>query len=243
MRMPRGFFDINYPVHVISHAVEERKIFADEADCFRFIFQAYAANYGKPARNIWRSDTIKVAQAILNGENISSKFVIREHPPLIHFLDFSLVVNHDHLFLIANIDNGIPIYIKKLNGGFAQYVNLKCGLKGTLFSSRYKSVVVKTQFQSDAVSRYVSVINPLDVFQPGWREIGLKNPSEAFNFLGDYQFSSFIDKIGERKSKILAPPEILEKYLTLGTDIKTYQEFVKEFLKEKSNLSRQFFLE
>ena len=242
MTVPRKF-DINYPVHVISRAVEERKIFSNEEDCLRFIFQAHAINIGKPVRNLWRQDVIKAARALLEGEEVSSKFIIEEHKPLVHFLDFALVVTHNHLYLLPNIENGIPILIGRLNNGFAQYFNLKHNRKGTLFDGRYRAVITKTQFQADAVSRYISVINPLDVFQPGWRESGLKNPKEAFRFLKNFQFSSFPDKIGERKSKILAPPEILEKYLTLGNNIKTYKEFVEDFLKERASFPRELFLE
>lgn len=245
VNMPyRGnIFEKGKPAHIISRAIEERKIFNDEEDCFRFIFQIYAANIGSPAHDLWRKDVIKVAQTILEGEKISSRFILKEHPPLVSFLDFALVVNHDHFYLVPNLDKAVSILMRNLNSGFAQYFNLKHNRKGVLFDGRYRGVIVKTQFQSDAVSRYVSVINPLDVFQPGWREEGLKNPREAFNFLKSFPFSSFPDKIGERKSKILAPPEILEKYLTLGSDIKTYQEFAKNFLKGRSNFPRDLFLE
>ncbi len=234
----------NQLVHVISRSVEERKIFDDEVDCFRFIFQMYAANIGSPVHTLWRNDIIKIAQAILSGEEISSKFISQEHPPFVDFLDFSLVVNHVHLYLVSNIENGIPLYMQKLNTGFAKYFNLKHGRKGALFGSRYRGVAVKTQFQSDAVSRYVGVINPLDVFQPGWREDGLKNTKKAFEFLKNYQFSSFPDKIGERKSAILAPAEILEKYITISPkNVDIYKEFVENFLKERIDASNEFFLE
>jgi hypothetical protein len=242
MSIPRKF-DVNYPVHVISRAMDGRKIFSNEEDCFRFIFQVYAINIGSPARNLWRQDIIRVAQAILHGEEISPRFIIKEHEPFVHFLDFSLVVNHNHLYLLPNIENGIPIFMGRLNNGFAQYYNLKHNRRGTLFDCPYRAVITKNQFQADGVSRYVSVINPLDVFQPGWREDGLKNKEEALKFLKSYQFSSFLDKIGERKSKILAPSEILEKYLTLGCDTQTYQEFVKSFLEDRSSLPCEFFLE
>ncbi|MDO8558787.1 MAG: hypothetical protein Q7R84_00435, partial [bacterium] len=195
------------------------------------------------ARNLWRVDIIKAAQAILNGEDIPSKFIIKEHPPLVHFLDFSLVVNHNHLFLVPNIENAIPIFMKKINGNFALYLNLKYNNKGVVFNGPYKDVVIKTQLQADTVSRYISIINSLDVFQPGWRAEGLKNSEKAFEFLRNFQFSSFPDKIGKRKSKILAPPEILGKYLTLGSDAKNYKEFTDDFLKERSNMPSSFFLE
>lgn len=238
-----NIFEKDRPVHVISRAIAERKIFNTEEDCLKFIFQIYAFNIGRPVRNLWRQDITKAAQSILNNEEIPQRFIIKEHEPLVSFLEFALVVNHYHFYLVPNEDNSIPIFLKKLNHGFAQYFNLKHNLKGTLFDGRYRAVITKTQFQADAVSRYVSVINPLDVFQPGWRENGLKNFTKALEFLKSYQFSSFPDKIGERKSKVLAPPEILEKYLTLGADVENYKKFIEDFLSEKLYTPKDLFLD
>lgn len=237
------FFEKDQPFHILSRAVEGREIFKEEADCYRFIFQIYAFNIGKPARNLSRLDVTKSAQALLEGEEVSSKFIIKEHLPFVYFLDFSLVINHHHLYLVANIENSIPFYMQKLNGGFARYFNLKYDRQNSLFGNRYKSIAVTSQFQSDAVSRYISVINPLDVFQPGWRKEGLKNFGEAFKFLENFQFSSFPDKIGKRSSKILAPQSILEKYLAGLEEKKGYENFVKDFLKQKLKIYGPFFLE
>lgn len=243
MPLRRSIFEIGHPVHIISRSVDERKIFENEDDCFRYVFQIYAANIGKPAPNLWRQDIIKIAQSILCGEKISDKFINKEHKPLVDFLDFSFVVNHVHFYLIPNIEKAISILMRNLNSGFAQYFNLKHNRHGILFDGRYRSVVVENQNQSDTVSRYVSVINPLDVFQPGWRENGLENRERAFNFLKNYIFSSFPDKIGVRASMILASPEILGRYLTLGNDVKNYMDFVENFLNDRSRIPRDFFLE
>jgi len=239
----RNIFEKGRPVHIISRSVEERKIFKDEEDCFRFIFQAYAVNLGSPARTLWRQDVMKVAMAILDGEEIPSKFILKEHPPLVSFLDFALVVNHSHLYLVPNSDRALSVFARNLNNGFAQYFNLKHKRKGTLFDGRYRAVIAKSQLQSDAISRYVSVMNPLDIFQPGWREDGLKNREGAFKFLENYPFSSFPDKIGKRRSKILAAPEILEQHLTLGSNAGAYKEFAENFLEDRSGVSCEFFLE
>ena len=235
------FFEKNQPFHIVSRAVEGIKIFGNEENCYRFIFQFQAANLGKRNPNIKSKDAIKAGQALLQGEEIPPKFIIEEHPPLVYLLDFSLVINHDHLYLVPNVENSVPSLIQKLNNGFGKYFNLKHDRKGTLFGDRYKSILVETDFQSDAVSRYVSMINPLDVFQPDWREKGLKNREESFNFLKSYSFSSFADKIGKRNSKILAPKEILERYSVLAKiRPDEFQKFVEEFLKQKSS---PFFLE
>jgi hypothetical protein len=229
------FFEKNQPVHIVSRAVEGIKIFENEEDCYRFIFHFWAANRGRRNSNIRGRDIIKAGQALLQGEDIPPKFIIEEHPPFVYLLDFSLVITHDHLYLVPNVENSVPSLIQKLNNGFAKYYNLKHNRKNTLFGDRYKSILVGTEFQSDAVSRYVSIINPLDVFQSGWREEGLKDWEEAFNFLKNYQFSSFPDKIGARRAKILAPPEILERYSILYKDEKECQKYVEEFLKQKSS--------
>ncbi|MDI6591864.1 MAG: transposase [Patescibacteria group bacterium] len=238
----RIFFEKNQPFHVLSRAVEGIKILKEESDCYRAIYQFHCANLGTRGFNLETRDIIKAAQSLLNGEEIPPKFIIKQHPPLVYLLDFAFVIDHYHLYLLPNIENGVPFLIKKLNGGFAKFFNLKHKRRDALFGSRYKAIAVKTQFQSDAVSRYVSIINPLDVFQPGWRKEGLRDWKEAFDFLENYQFSSFPDRIGKRNAKILAPKEILWRY-SLGGDKKDYLKFVEAFLKQKLANFQPFFLE
>ncbi len=228
------------PFHIISRAVDEKKIFANDADCYRFILQIYAANLGKPNLNLRRLDVIKTAQSILNGEEVSDELVIKEHPPLVHILDFALNVTHYHFHLLPTSASSVPLFIKKLNGGFAKYFNLKYNRKGSLFGSRYKSIPIETDFQLDAIGRYISIINPLDIYQYGWRENGLIDKEKALEFLKNYQFSSFPDKIGKRKSKILAPEELLQKYSLNENSYKDYGDFVKDFLEERTVLPKEF---
>ncbi len=217
--------------HIISRAVDEKKIFEYEDDRFRFILQVYAANIGRPAYNLRGKDVNKAARDLLQGIDPPANFIVKEHNPLVHILDFSLVMTHYHFYLAPVSKNSIPTFFGKLNNGFAKYFNLRHGRKGALFGSRYQSIPVKTDFQAEAVSRYVSIVNPLDIFQPGWREAGLKDLDRALEFLRNYQFSSFPDKIKERNSKILAPKEIREQYGIEFIDRKDYLAFVNDFLK------------
>jgi len=241
----RIFFERNQAFHIVSRAVEAIKIFANEEDCYRFIFHFQAANLGRRNTNLKGKDIIKAGQALLRGEKIPPKFIIAEHPPFVYLIDFSLVITHYHLYLSPNIENSIPFLIQKLNNGFAKSFNLRHNRRDTLFGSRYKSILVKTEPQSEVVRRYVSIINPLDVYQPGWRENGLKDWKGAFKFLESYQFSSFPDQIGKRRVQILAPKEILERY-SFKRDSegqKEYLKFVEDFLKEKLKNTHPFFLE
>ncbi|MFH1575539.1 MAG: hypothetical protein ABIB55_01175 [Candidatus Nealsonbacteria bacterium] len=231
----KSYYEKNQPIHIISRSLIDA--FRQKEDCFKFIFYFYTANLGKRGHNLSPRDIIKAGQSILYGEKIPSKFVIIEHKPMVHLLDFSFVINHDHLYLLLNIENMLPNFMQKVNNSFAQSFNISHNRKDAVFGRRYKGVAIENDFQSHAVSRYVSIINPLDVFQPGWREGGLKNPKKAFNFLNNYEFSSFPDKVGKRSSLILAPKEILEQYAPFWGKNKEYQDFVKEFLKERSTLT------
>jgi len=241
--MPYRFFEEKLPLHILSRAVESREIFKSEENCYRFIFQIYAANVGKPVFNIRRLDIIKTAQAILNGEEPSSKFIVKEHPPLVYLFDFVLPITHFHFYLLATSKKNLALFMKKLKGGFAKYFNLKNLRQGALFCGPYKSIQIENQTQSDAIVRYVTIINTLDIYQPGWREKGLRNWEGAFNFLENFEFSSFPDRIGKRKAKILAPEEIYEEYSLKIGGKREFREFTENFLKEKFVSLNHFFLE
>lgn len=233
------------PHHVLTRAVEKKEIFINKEDCYRFIFQMYAANVGKPAPNLHRKDIIKIAQALLYGESISEKFIINEHPPLVDIFSFVLVVNHLHFILISSVENGIPKYFHNLKTGFAMYFNLKHNREGNLFEKPYKIIPIQTNSQLDAVLRYINVKNVLDVYQPQWQKEGLKDKNKAFKFLNEYQFSSFPDLFGKRNSRILADRSKFEKYL--GKEITEnkdeYIKFIKDYLQKKMVYFLPLFLE
>lgn len=239
------YFEKSIPYHVMSRAVEGKEIFANENDVLRFIFQMYAANFGSPVFNLHRQDIKKAALAILNGEEIPEKFIMVKHEPLVSFLSFALVINHHHFWLIQNVEGGISKYLQKVHGGFAKYFNLKYNRKDVLFQRESKIIPVMNDFQADALIRYINLKNPLDVYQPGWREKGLRDWEEAFKFLNEYQLSSFPDLFGKRNSKILAPKLIIEKYL--GKEIiinKTeFTNFIKDYLKGNLASYHSLFLE
>lgn len=133
------FFEKYQPIHIVSRAVEEIEIFKNPDDCYRFISQIYVANRGSRPPNLRGQDIIKIGRAILEGEKISPRFVINEHPPFVSFLDFALVMNHFHFYLYPNSANVIPVFMKRLNDSFAKYFNLKYSRKGALIGSRYKT--------------------------------------------------------------------------------------------------------
>lgn len=239
-------FEKGKPAHIISRAVVD--VFRKSEDCYRFIYQFYASNYGKRGFNVYPKDAVKAGQALLYGEKIPSRFFLKEHPPLVSLIDFSLVINHFHFYLVPNIDNATPIFMQRFKNGFAKYFNSAHNRDNTVFGSPYRGIPIENEFQSYAVCRYVNVINTLDVFQPGWREDGLGDWGEALKFIENYEFSSFPDKVGKRNAQILAPKDILNRYSFSAADRmgqEDFREYIKEFLKQRSygDYDRNIFLE
>jgi len=233
------FFEAKQPFHITSRAITD--IFKQKEDCYRLIFYFQVANIGKRGFNISSQDIPKIGRALLAGEKVSSKFITKEHPPFVDLIEFSLVFNHFHFYLVPNIDNVVPIFMQRLKDGFAKSFNSAHNRENVVFGAPYHAVHIISQFQSQAAIRYVSIINPLDLFQPGWREKGLKNSLGAFEFLEDFEFSSFFDRMGKRSNQILAAPKILEQYswgFNGGKERKEFQEFIKEFLEDKSSYNQ-----
>ncbi len=224
--------------HVVSRAIEERKIFAKQKDIFRFVFQAYAANIGSPIKNVYRKGFTKAGRDILQGREFQKNLIIVEHPPLVWHLSFVFVVTHFHEIIMAQNLENVSKYLQKRHTGFAKYFNLRYGRRNNLFERPVKIVPIQDETQLEAVLRYVNIINVLDVYDPKWRKKGLRDPEEAFKFIENYPFSSFPDLFGQRNSKLIAPSEIIKKFL--GDNIrekkidyiKGYQEFLEEQVKK-----------
>jgi putative transposase len=178
------------PYHVLGKAVEGKEIFDPEENRARFVFQMYAANIGKPVINVYRRDIFQISNAILKGEEIPKGFVQEEHEPLVNLFSFVLDKDRYHLGLVPVKKDGIPIYMQKLNLGFAKYYNLKNKRVGTLFEGRFKATPILNPLQLQSVVRYINIKKVLD--------------SQTQKNLPEYPYSSFPDLFGTRNSHLLS---------------------------------------
>ena len=178
------------PYHIFGKAVESREIFGAEEDQARFIFQMYAANVGKPVINLYRKDIFVVTNAILRGEEIPKGYIHEEHEPFVNIFSFVLGKDRYHLGVVAAKKEGIPLYMQKLNLGFAKYYNLKNKRQGTLFEGRFKASSISNAKQLEDVVKYINIKKVLDDHSP--------------EELREYRYSSFPDLFGSRKSHLLS---------------------------------------
>ena len=178
------------PYHMLGKAVEGREIFYHEKDRARFVFQMYAANIGKPVINLYRKDIFQISNAILQGEEIPKGYVTQEHDPLVHLFSFVLAKDRYNLGLVPVKKEGIPLYMQKLNLGFAKYYNLKNKRTGTLFEGRFKAAPIVNPKQLGDVVKYINIKKILDCY--------------THEDLLIYPYSSFPDLFGARTSHLLS---------------------------------------
>lgn len=182
----------------------------DDKDRFRFIHDLFEFNDTAPAANNFyyasRKTNDFASPKDLRSQNI--KRVPRKL--LVNILAFCLMPNHYHLLLNPIVDNGVTLFMKKLNIGYAKYFNQRYKRTGTLFEGRFKSVLVDSQAHFVHLPYYIH-LNPLDLVTPEWRERKLTNSKKAMDFLVSYRWSSHLDYSGQDNF-----PSVTQRDLLLG---------------------------
>jgi len=136
--------------------------------------------------------------------------------------------NHYHLLLQSLVENGVPLFMKKLNGGYVQYFNKKHERTGTLFERKYKSVLIDNEAHFIHLPYYIH-LNPLDLVVPEWRQRKIKNLSKTMNFLNSYRWSSHLDYCGKNNFPSVTQRDFL---LEIFQGENGYKRTIKDWLKE-----------
>lgn len=136
--------------------------------------------------------------------------------------------NHYHLLLSERVEDGLSLFLRKLNVGYAKSFNEKYKRTGTLFQGRTKKILVNNHAHFNYILHYIH-LNPLDYHTGSelWRERshwGIANAQDALEHLDHYRWSSYLDYRGKKNfPSILSPtffqklfenyPDALETYL------------------------------
>lgn len=170
--------------HVLNRGVDKRQVFMDDADHARFVHNLYEFNDTANAQEYDRRRNV--------GRPTSH---IRER--LVDILAWCLMKNHYHLLLSPRIENGIALFMKKLNGGYSKYFNEKYERVGALWQGKHKKILVERDAHFIYIPYYIH-LNPLDYVMPEWRDGRVRNPAQALKHLGNYRWSSHLDFLGVR---------------------------------------------
>lgn len=165
--------------HLINRGVDKRRVFMSESDYVRFIHDMYVFNDSQPAPNY----IVKAREAE------------RRRDMLVYIHAFSLMPNHYHLLVSPRKKGGMSLFMRKLNMGYAKYVNEKYGRAGVLWQGTFRKVLLERDAHFNYIPYYIH-LNPLDMTFPGWRSGKVKNIRGALAFLRSFRWSSYLDYNG-----------------------------------------------
>lgn len=199
--------------HILNRGVEKRKIFLNEKDYLRFLHNMEDFNNKNIIAKSYYKRRIKVD---------GTRSTVAEKEPLVNIICWCLMPNHFHILAKEITDKGVSLFSMKNTAGYTRYFNETNDRSGVLFQGRTKIIPVENDSYFLWLPFYI-LANPLDLFQPEWKEKGLKNPKEAFNFLLNYKWSNFSSLFyGTRSTET-------ENNLFYGTFDTNNKQFKKDF--------------
>lgn len=226
--------------HVLNRGIDNRDIFLNFDDYFRFVesLKEFNTSLAVSIRDL--RDSRLPRGLSLGKSSRSPRTDLGARPSselnkLVEILCFCLLPNHFHLLLKQLRENGISEFMKKIGTGYASFINIKYKRKGHLFQGAFKAVHISKESQFLHITRYAH-LNVLDLYMPEWREGKVSDWEKSKKILEEYPWSSYPIFVGKKISDF-CNPEILKEVFHGPKD---YESFVKEWaerdLKEIQNL-------
>lgn len=142
--------------------------------------------------------------------------------------------NHVHLLVKQLEDGGITKFMQKVGAGYGGYFNRKYKRRGHVFQDRFRSVYIENDKQLMTIFNYIHV-NPLSLFEPGWKEKGIKDIEKSIGFLENYKWSSYQDYIGKKNFVSVTERNLLTE---LMNDAGGCRKAVQNWLEYKQDLAK-----
>lgn len=161
--------------HVLNRGVDKRVVFNNKQDYVRF------------ERNLQLLNTSDDAPT--NDWTIRKRMLAKAQNKLVTIHAYCLMPNHYHLLLSPLTDNGISLFMKKINMGYARYFNEQNDRSGSLWQGKYKSILIDNQAHLNYIPFYIH-LNALDLTLPQWREGKASSFKKAMDHLNAYRWSS-----------------------------------------------------
>lgn len=165
--------------HITNRGVEKRKIFLDKEDYARFVDNLRDFN---DIDNAVESHSRRIEEALSD--------VRRPTEQIVDVLAWCLMPNHIHVLVNERVAGGASLFSKKLVGGYTKYFNFKNKRSGVLFQGRSKIIDVRNDDHFIHLPYYIFA-NPIKLLEPDWKERGIKDTKQVFDFLINYKWSSF----------------------------------------------------
>ena len=196
----------------MNRGVDKRTIVLSNADRLRFVNDLFIFNDTERVENL--GYVLKNNQAA----------PIKKSERLVTIHAWCLMGNHYHMLLSDTVENGMSLFLKKLNAGYAKYFNKKYNRSGALFQGKTKRVHIQHERHFLYILPYIH-LNPLDLKAGSrdWRIEHLQNPHAAIKWITDYRWSSFRNYAGEKEfAHILENSELFEDRKEHVEELRSY---------------------
>lgn len=226
--MNRAPFESGEWYHCYSRGVDKRTVFERASDYERFLQSLYLCN---SETSVHRSN---------HGEKTKDEvYEIERKDPLVSIGAYCLMSNHFHLLLRENSDDGSGIsrFMQKLGTSYTMYFNIRKERTGNLFVKPFRSRHVKDDRYFKRVAQYIH-FNPIEIFEPKWKEGKVLAKGLLENRLRQYTYSSLPDfhaAKGERRpERAILDEEALD---LLSDDSPSLSETLSDMREYYSSLS------
>ena len=212
--MERLTFETDKYYHVYNRGVDKRTIFLKERDYLRFASVIYYFN----DENFNPENFHYQGLTLIEG---------KRRRELVDIVAWCLMPNHYHFLLRQKVDGGITKFMRRVGTGYTMFFNTKYERSGSLFEGPFKARAIDRDDYLLHATRYIH-LNPLSLFESGWKEKGVSDKNGAQEFILQYPWSSLPNFLGKRKfSEIIALEEFWNIFEGRSRE---YRKFLWEWL-------------
>lgn len=206
--------------HIYNRGAGKAKIFVSDIDRDRFCKLFFACNSVE-------SFTFRLIKDLSFSE-------IDRGETLVDIGAYCLMPNHFHILLRAKSTESVTIFMRKFLTAYSMYFNNKYNRTGVLFQGRFKA----THVNNDAYLKYLFSyihLNPIKLIDVKWKENGISDRAKAEKYLERYQYSSYLDYLGEyREESIILKKKAFPEYFE---NVTSFKKCTREWLSFKNSSS------
>ena len=171
--------------HIYNRGNSKQKIFHDKQDYFHFMNLLFLCNDTENLRafNLFRD---------------KNDYLNHDKENIVYIGAYCIMPNHFHILITEKVEGGISKFMQKLSTAYAMYYNQKYDRTGSLFEGKFKSVHMNNDKQIKYLFSYIH-LNSIKLIQKDWKEKGIKNKPEVIEYLNNYQYSSYLEFLGEKR--------------------------------------------
>lgn len=211
----------NHFYHIYNRGIEKRDIFLEPKDYERFLILLYLCNDSKP---------VNIRDLYDKGLSFVEIMQIEKEGVLVDIGAYCLMPNHVHLLIKGCHENGISIFTKKLFTGYSMFFNKKYQRSGRLFENTFKAELVNEDNYLKYLFSYIH-LNPVKLIDKNWKEFGIKDFKNTFDFLKNYRWSSYNTYSNDLGDTIINKdsfPKYFENFQEFNDFINVWLSFPKD---------------